>query len=160
MKKHYFWIFVSIFFLGLSSIGLTVQEVSDQAIDDASVYVVHGIPGLDIGEEATYPVDIYINGTKRLSAVKYGQIKRVKIPSGTAIIEVYRAGMGPAAGYSPVISGNFIFKKQETASIVGYLHPDSETRSVKFTNDFSPAGDPSKCRFIIHNTSSEAKIAF
>ncbi|MGB6865141.1 MAG: DUF4397 domain-containing protein [Candidatus Aminicenantaceae bacterium] len=162
MKKRYLWVLVSVFFVGLFSIGLNAQEeeASDQAIDDASVYIVHGVPGLDIGEEATYPVDIYINGTKRLSAIKYGQIKRVKIPSGTASIEFYKVGMGPEAGYPPVISGNFIFKKQETASIVAYLHPDGEVRFVKFTNDFSPAGDPSKCRVIVHNTSEEAQLLF
>jgi hypothetical protein len=39
---------------------------------------VDGVPGLDIGEQAAFPVDIYINGIKRLSAVKYGKIKPVK----------------------------------------------------------------------------------
>jgi hypothetical protein len=162
MKKRYLWILVSVFFVGLFSVGLNAQEeeASDQAIDDASVYIVHGVPGKDIGEEATYPVAIYINGTKRLSTVKYGKIKRVKIPSGTATIELYKVGMEPEAGYPPVISGNFIFKKQETASIVAYLHPDGEVRFVKFTNDFSPAGAPSKCRLIIHNTSEEAQLRF
>jgi len=158
MKKHYLWVLVSIFFLGLSSIGLNAQEAIDQAADDASVFIVHGIPGLDIGEEASYPVDVYINGIKRLSAVKYGQIKPIKIPSGIATIEFYKAGMGPEAGYSPVLAEDFSFKKSESASIVGYIHPDGETRLVKFSNDFSPAGDPSKCRVIIHNICEEAQL--
>jgi len=162
MKRHLLWILASVFFLGLFSIGLNAQEEEAfvQAADDARVFIVHGVPGLDIGEVATYPVDIYINGTKRLSTVKYGKIKPVKIPFGTATAEVYKVGMGPEAGYPPVISGNFIFKKQESASIVAYLHPDGKLRFVKFTNDFSPAGNPSKCRVIIHNTSEEAQLRF
>jgi len=159
MKRHCLWILVSIFILSLFSTGLNAQEAIDQAADDASIFIVHGVPGLDIGEEATYPVDIYIKGTKRLSAVKYGQIKPIKITSGTSTIAVYKVGMGPEAGYSPVLSENFNFKKSENASVVGYIHPDGEVRFAKFTNDFSPAGDPSKCRISVHNTSAEAKMS-
>jgi len=159
MKKHLFVYVLILLFLGVSQAAIMAQEASDQASDDASIFLVHGIPGADLGEDPTFPVDIYINGIKKVINVKYGQIKGLfKITPGNTTISVYQAGQGPEAGYEPLLEENFNFQKNEMASVVGYLVSEDDVRLAKFDVDLAPAGDPSKNRVVIHNTSAETSL--
>jgi hypothetical protein len=160
VKRYVFCFILILVFIGVFHIASAAQDASDQATDDARIFLLHGVPGADLGEDATFPVDIYIDGIKKVSGMKYGQIKgQIKITPGVASIAAYRAGMGPEAGYDALKEETFIFLKNEAATVVAYLPPESESpRLIKFTNDFSPATDPSKNRIIVHNTSSEATL--
>jgi len=161
MKKLIFGICVFLFFLIFSSIGFKAQEADIQAIDDAYIFFVHGVPGQDIGEAPNFPVDLYVNGILKKSNVKYGKISaRFKVTSGDLTFAVYRNGKGPGAGYEPIIEQVFKIQYYENASVVVYLDPDRNIKLVKFTNDLSLTGHATKCKVIIHNTSEEAKLGF
>ncbi len=164
MKRYLLCIAVCVFLLAMFQIGVNAQEAVEEAIgatDDASVYFVHGVPGSVIGETPTLPVDIYLDENRVVSNIKFGQIKGpIKIPAGKYTVGVYRSGMGPGAGYYPLVEEDFSFKNYESASIVGHIDPDELAQISKFTNDLSPAGHSTKCRIIIHNTSSESQLGY
>lgn len=164
MKKHLIRIALSILLLGISQMGMNGQKANDEAkeaSDDASVYFVHGVPGSAIGETSTLPVDIYIDGNRVASDLKFGKIKGpIKFSKAKYTVGVYRAGMGPGAGYTPLIEEDFMFNDYENASIVAHIDPDKLPQLTKFTNDLSLAGHLTKCRIIIHNTSSESLLGY
>lgn len=164
MKNHLFCIAVFVLCLGMSQIGMNGQEVSGEAheaSDDASVYFVHGVPGSILGEAPTLPIDIYLDGDRVVSDLKFGQIKGpIKTSAGKYTVGVYRSGMGPGAGYNPLVEEDFTFKDYENASIVGHIDPDELAQLSKFTNDLSLAGHLTKCRIIVHNTSTESLLGY
>lgn len=152
MKKVFLCFFSMFFLLGGVQIGLNAQEAFDQAADDARVYFLHGVHGGAIGELPTFPMDIYINGILKIKNAKFGKVVGPKkISPGNTSIDVYRAGEGPDTGHTPLGEYNFVFKPYENVTIAAYLDADYESVVQKFNNDFSPAGDPSKCRVIVHN---------
>ena len=164
MKKYVFSFLLTLLLMGTSQVGSAAQDAWDQATDDALVYAVHGVPGLDIGEAADLPVDVYINGVLKIANLKYGQIKGpIKVTPGNVTAAVYKAGIGPGTGNFPIMEQDFNFQKYENATVVGYLPPRFPAvlpKLVKFTNDLSPAGHTSKCRVIIHNTSEEDMLGY
>jgi len=55
----------------------------------ASVTVIHGINGLDLGATRELPVDIAVNGTCSLKGVKFTQSTRVSLEKGSYRITVH-----------------------------------------------------------------------
>ena len=152
MKKVFQFCLLTIFLLGGVQIGLNAQEAFDQAADDVYIYFAHGVHGGAIGELPTFPMDIYINGILKMKNAKFGKVVGPKkISPGNTSIDVYRAGEGPDTGHTPMGEYNFVFKPYENVTIAAYLDADQESVVHKFNNDLSPAGDPSKCRVIVHN---------
>jgi hypothetical protein len=155
MKKVLLFCFLFIFLIGSLQIGLNAQEASDQATDDARVYYAHGIHGAAVGEDPTFPMDIYINGVLKMKAAKFGKLTGPKkVSPGNAFIDVYRAGEGPDTGHNPLSQHNFVFKPYENVTIAAYLDPDQHSVVQKFNNDLSPTASKDKCRVIIHNISA------
>jgi hypothetical protein len=154
MKKYLLCYILALFLLGIFLIGLNAQEAFDQAADDVRIYYAHAINGTAIGEAPSFPMDIYINGILKMKNVKFGKVTGPKkIPPGNTSIDVYRAGEGPNTGHTPLGEFSYVFKPYENVTVSAYLDNKGESFVHKFSNDLSPAGDPSKCRVVVHNIS-------
>ena len=148
MKKQIAVLGVFSFLCGLAM----APEVA--ATTNATVYLVHGLPGADLGKAADLPVDISFNGMYKAKAFKHPTVSAaLSLAAGTYAVNVYEAGMGPAAGTTPLIRKSIVLKEGEQASVVIHLTGAKKATLTKFTNDLSPVANKS-ARYVVHNTAA------
>lgn len=117
----------------------------------ATITVVHGINGLDLGLPRALPVDIAVDGSCALSNVTFGASTRVELPQGT-----YQVTVHPSTGdcsSAPVIDQEVsVPAGVKNVGLVAQI-ADSGTPQLKaFVND-SEAG-----WIVVNNASRGAKI--
>jgi len=152
MKKTI--IFISIVFFVLAIIPRTAASASD----DASVYLIHGVPGKDIGLDPDLPVDMSANGKCIAKGVKFGQVVGpVKIKKGKNLIKVYEADPNNPCSGQVYDEKNITFYANEKASLLGHLTQQGDTTLSKFTNDFSPVANK-KGRVVLHHTAAVSEL--
>jgi len=152
LRKLILFCALPVFVFLAANIELNAQPEFDQAADNPYLNFAHGIVGTAIGETAALPVDIYVNGVKKLKKIKFGKVKGTKkVTSGNATVEIYRTGEGPTNGNTPLGDIDIVLKPYENATIAAYLDNQQNIVVQKFTNDLSPVGNSEKCRVIIHN---------
>ena len=131
---------VMLFGLMLALVLSSVLPVSAHGHEEGSamVYVVHGIPGADLGLDPALPVDISVNGACALTAFPFGEIAGpVELAEGSYDIAIRLANAEMPCGNDPVIQGNFAFEGGETAAVVAYLDGTGAPTAAKFDYDFS-----------------------
>lgn len=124
-------------FLGvLALLAFTAAPAAAQ--DTSDVYVVHGIPGVD--------VDVYVDGALTLDGFAPKDIAGpLSLPAATYDIEIFAAADDPAAAsadrtddaviaVSPAVPGG------ENLSVVAHLDGDGAPTLSAFVNDVTPAG--------------------
>ena len=107
---------------------------------DASVQVVHGINGTDLGFDEALPVDISVDGACALTGVSFRDIARdVALPAGSYEIAVTLAdeAAGPCAGLLAV-GGRVDLAVFENATIIAHLNQSASPALTKVSNDVSP----------------------
>lgn len=146
MNKRILLLFIA---LGIVSISPLV------AAQNASVYVVHGIPGADLGAGATLPVDVSVNGSCALKNFQFGQIiGPVSLPPGKAVVKISLSGNnGDCAGQTAIGPASFNLKPGESATIIAYLTASGEPTVRKFTNDDSRTVG-GRGRITVHHTAA------
>jgi hypothetical protein len=146
MNKRILLLFIA---LGIVSISPLV------AAQNASVYVVHGIPGADLGAAATLPVDVSVNGSCALKNFQFGQIiGPVSLPPGKAVVKISLTGNnGDCAGATAIGPASFDLKPGESATIIAYLTASGEPTARKFTNDGSRTLG-GRGRITVHHTAA------
>jgi hypothetical protein len=99
----------------------------------ADVFVVHAIPGQDLGQPEALPVDIAVDGECALPGVEY-QDSTGPIPfeTGAEEVEVFLADAEACDG-ALAISGEFDFAVGELAVIVAHLDQSGTPKLSKFT---------------------------
>lgn len=124
-------------FLGILAL-LAFAAVPAGAQDTSDVYVVHGIPGVD--------VDVYVDGALTLEGFAPRDIAGpLPLPAATYDIEIFAAVADPAAtsadrtddaviDVSPAVPGG------ENLSVVAHLDADGAPTLSAFVNDVTPAG--------------------
>jgi hypothetical protein len=109
----------------------------------AQVYVVHGIPGQDVGAAPDLPVDICLAGggaVPGLTGVPFGAIAGpLDLPAGRYDIEVRLAG-GAVCGGALAVANTFYLALTENATIVAHLSEQGIPALTKFINDVRPLG--------------------
>jgi hypothetical protein len=107
----------------------------------AQVYVVHGIPGEDVGAAPALPVDICLaGGTPVLTGVEFGAIAGpLNLQPGRYDVEVRLAG-GPTCGGPLAVANSFYLALTENATIVAHLTEQGTPALTKFVNDVRPLG--------------------
>lgn len=123
----------------------------------AQVYVVHGIPGRDVGQATDeFPVDIKVNGACAITGFTFGTIAGpVELPAGNYKIEI--SVSDGACGNAPVISERIIAGASENLSLVAYLREGGVPGLVKFTNYVGPLRD-GKTRLLVHHTANAPRV--
>lgn len=128
----------------LSSLALALTAtLSGQlaAQKPAIVYIVHGIPGADLGLDPALPVDITVDGNCALTGVPFGAITHgLPFDEGSYLIEIRPADPVNPCSQPPLIAGTFDFTRGESASIVAHLDLNGGPTASKFTNDVRFSG--------------------
>lgn len=106
----------------------------------AQVYVVHGIPGQDVGAPPELPVDICLaEGKLVLAGARFGDIAGpLDLPAGGYDLEV-RLSDG-ACGGALAVANTVYLALGESASIVAHLSEQGVPVLTRFTNDARPLG--------------------
>jgi hypothetical protein len=145
MKKKTLSIFASAFLLvGLLS-GAAVAQ-------DATVFIVHGIPGIDLDLDPELPVDIAVNGGCLLQNFKLGEIAGpVSLAAGTYNIQIKLADLSNPCGGTTVIEADVPFEANEKCTVIAHLTEEGGITASKFTHDLSGI-KRNKARILMHHT--------
>jgi hypothetical protein len=123
---------------------------------NASIYVVHGIPGHDVSEalDPALPVDVQVDGAVCLvSGLKFGDIAGpFTIPANTYSITISLANtLKPCSNATLLGPVSVTVTAGENASVVAYLNAEGAPGVKAFENDLTPT--PSgKSRLIVQHT--------
>lgn len=113
----------------------------------AEVYIVHGIPGADLGLDPTLPVDIAVDGGCAVTAFTYQSVSAATtLSTGEHTIEV-RLSDGTCTG-TLAVTARIDLSVNETAVLVAHLDENGAARLSKFTVDTS-AIDPGMARVMV-----------
>jgi hypothetical protein len=134
---------------------------------NASVYVVHGIPGHDVSEalDPALPVDVQVNGAICLvSGLKFGDIAGpFTIPANTttgySLVISLANTLNPCGNSgSPVLSASGVtFAAGENASVVAYLTAEGAPAVKKFVNNLA-ATPKGQSRLIVQHTANAPAV--
>ncbi len=117
----------------------------------ATITVVHGINGLDLGLARELPVDIAVNGSCALSRVTFGASTRVELPQGTYTVTVH-----PSTGScssAPVINQQVTVPSGvKNVGLVAQLTDAGAPQLKAFVND-GPAES-----ILVNNASKGVKV--
>jgi hypothetical protein len=125
----------------------------------AQVWVVHGIPGGDLGLDPALPVDVLVNDALCvLAGFSFGQIEGpLPLAEGTYNLKISLASATEPCGNAAVIEADVPFVAGESASVVAYLTEAGAPTAGKFVNDLSRPG-PSKARLIAQHTAAAPAV--
>lgn len=147
-------------FLGVLLVIATLAVFALPAAADggsrARVYVVHGIPGADLGLDPALPVDVSVNGACLLKGFTFKQIVGpLRLAPGTYQITISLSDGN--CGQTPVLSAPVPFSAGENASVVAHLTADGGITASKFTNDTSRLG-AANTRVLVHHTAAAPAV--
>lgn len=117
--------------------------------DNATVTVVHGIPGL--------PVDVYVDGSLTLRNFQPETVSQpLSLAPGTYQLAVRKAGASPTS--TPILSASATLAAGENVSVVAHLSATGTPELTIFQNDTSPipAGDG---RLVVRHTAAAPAVA-
>ena len=118
---------------------------------DASVQVIHGINGSDLGLDEALTVDISVNGGCALPGVSFRDIARnVPLPAGSYEIAVSLADEGNPCGGLLAVSGRVELAVFENASIIAHLNQGGSPTLTKVTNNVSTLGAHETRLAVVH----------
>lgn len=122
--------------------GLGAGLTPAYAASGAKVYVIHGIPGRDLGLQPSLPVDVSVNGACALTRFKFGQsVGPLELPAGTYDIKISLADSANPCGGPTAIQAPVPFSDGESATVIAHLSEAGAPTASKFVNDVSPAGE-------------------
>jgi hypothetical protein len=144
--------------LVLTAVPLFSVSLADD--DPAQVYVVHGIPGFDLGLDANeLPVDVLVDDALcLLEGFEFGQIEGpVPLSEGTYNFKISLANMDEPCSNDAVITADVPFEEGENATVIAHLTEDFAPTASKFMNDFSST-EPGRARLVAHHTAAAPTV--
>jgi len=134
-------------------VGLTADLPADNHTH-ATVYVIHGIPGQDLGLDPALPVDIAVNGACTLTGFAFGQVAGpLALAPGSYNLKIGIADPLNPCGNPPVIEADVPFSPGEVSVVVAHLKEDGSPHASKFVLDYTAAPD-NQSRINIHHAAS------
>jgi hypothetical protein len=147
MKKTF-----SIFAASLLLAGLLSSTAMAQ--DEATVFIVHGIPGIDLNLDPELPVDIAVDGGCALQNFKFGELAGpLSLPAGTYNIQIKLADLANPCGGTTVIEADVPFEANEKCTVIAHLTEEGGITASKFTHDLSPI-KRNKARILMHHAAN------
>ncbi len=143
----------------IPAVLLAAAPVQAQQAPVAEVFVIHGIPGADVGAPGPLPVDVSVNGACALTNFQYGQIVgALHFAPGTYNIAIHLANASSPCGNAPVIGPAAIpFYAGENSTVIAHLTASGAPTASKFVNNLSktPAG---RNRVSVHHTAAAPAV--
>lgn len=149
----------------MPSFGLVVGATTGAAILVAAAtasaspaYVVHGIPGIDLGADPALPVDIKLNGDCALEGVEFGDVAGpIDLPAGVKRIGVSLADASDPCGGPLAVTARVDISIAETAILIAHLDQNGAPTLSRFTADASPT-DPHDGRLAVAHTAKAPAV--
>ncbi len=145
----------------LLAMALTLAFADGVSAQLASVRIVHGIPGQDVGPavDPALPVDVLVNDSIcLLSGFTFGQIAGpFSLPDGAYDVKVSLANSLEPCSNSAVIAAPVPIESGENATIIAHLTEAGAPTASKFENDVTPSAD-GKARVIAHHTAAAPAV--
>jgi hypothetical protein len=138
---------------------LAAAPVHAQQAPVAEVFVIHGIPGADVGAPGALPVDVSVNGACALTNFQYGQIVgALHLAPGTYNIAIHLANAASPCGNAPVIGPAAIpFFAGENSTVIAHLTAAGAPTASKFVNNLSPTA-ANRNRVTVHHTANAPAV--
>lgn len=126
---------------------------------DAMVYVIHGIPGDDLGLDPALPVDVLVNDAIcLLQGFEFGDITPPQsLPPAVYNIKIGLANMADPCSEPAVIEADVEFFADESATVIAHLAEDGTPTATKFVNDVSPTAR-GKARVAVRHTAAAPAV--
>jgi hypothetical protein len=138
---------------------LITQELAPPV--DATVYVIHGIPGKDVSPDLdpALPVDVSVDGACVLEGFEFKDIAGpLSLPPGSYEIAISLADEDdPCSGPVAIGPATVPFESGENATVIAHLTEDGTPTASKFVNDLSPA-DWWKARVAVRHTAAAPTV--
>ncbi len=148
-----------ILFALLAALALTLSApAAARAADNATIYVVHGIPGKDLGLDPALPVDVSVNGGCAITNFTFGTITDgIELPAGDYTIAISLANAAQPCGNAPVIGPVSVpFAAGQRYSVVAHLTASGGITAGVFP--FSTIGRPGQARVVAHHTAAAPAV--
>jgi hypothetical protein len=118
----------------------------------ATIYVVHGINGTDLGASEALPVDVSLNGACALTGFTFRTITpAITLPAGSYDIQVRLADAGnPCTGPVAINAPGVVVPAGINASVVAHLTAAGAPTASVFVNDVSRV--PGQSRLMARHT--------
>ncbi len=129
-------------------VSATAAPASAQ--DEATVSVLHGVPGLT--------VDVYANGDRLLDNFKPGTLTDpLSLPAGSYDLAVYAAGDNPN-NTKPAIKANDVqVPAGANATVVAHLNPNGKPTLTPFVNDVDAVA-AGESRLVVRHTAAAPAV--
>lgn len=126
--------------------GPAVSAQSSKA--NASVTVVHGIPGTT--------VDVYVNDKLTIDDFAFGTVTdALSLPAGDYAVAVRAGDAQPTA--APILSADAKLSAGDNVSLVAHLSDAGQPKLTAFANDTSPTA-PGNGRLIVRHTAAAPAV--
>lgn len=153
MFKKFVLLTLSVILVAAMAISPASAE-SEEPPMDATVYVVHGIPGLDVSPDLDpkLPVDVSVNGACALKGFKFGEIVGpLALPAGVYEIKIGLADKLAPCSADAVISAKVELMGGQAYVIAAYLAEGGAPTAGLFPIDLSKQMFPRVYAFHLAN---------
>lgn len=125
----------------------------------AEAFIVHGIPGQDVGLDAALPVDISVNGACALTNLRFGQIVGpIHLPAATLALAIHPASASSPCGLAPVVGpANVPFLAGEKSTVIAHLTSAGAPTASKFVNNLSKTS-ANRARVTVHHAANAPAV--
>lgn len=131
------------------------------AAGNATVYVVHGINGVDLGAPMALPVDVFVKGVGcALKGFTFRQVAGpLSLPAGTYEVSISLANAANPCGNAPVIGpASATIMAGMSYSLVANLTAAGAPTLSAFVNDVSPRNKPFSGRLALAHTAKAPAV--
>ncbi len=128
------------------------------AMVPASAYVIHGIPGEDLGLAADFPVDIALNGTCALTGFTFGTVTDpIELTPGVYDIKIGLANAENPCSEPAVIEASVKLAAQSSTTLIAHLTAEKAPTASVFSNAVDQkASGPSA--LLVHHTAAAPAV--
>lgn len=121
-----------------AALALLVVALPATAQNDSTLYVVHGIPGADLGLPNALPVDVSLDGACVLTNFRFGEITdALSVPEGRYRVRVHLGDVEDCGG-AVVIDQSVRLRHRSNSTIVAHLDTANAPTASLFANDVDP----------------------
>ena len=120
------------------------------AQDDATVSVLHGVPGLT--------VDVYANGEELIGGFEPGTLTDpLTLPAGSYDLAVYAAGDNPDNAQPAIEANDVAVPAGANATVVAHLDAQGNPTLTPFVNDVTPT-EAGQARLVVRHTAAAPAV--
>lgn len=128
------------------------------AQNEADVYILHGINGIDLQASEDFLVDIQLNDAPLLAAVPFrARTDAYELAAGTYNVKISPADLNNPFSQPPVLDLDVTFDANKTYTVMAHLKEDFSPTASLFTMDLSE-GERTESRVGIHHTAAAPAV--